>query len=175
MKKPAKSTGAATPAEMVSAPTSDLATLPAGVRAMREKILAACEKGDIEALRVPIDWNEVRPLFERGAKHPAGTDPIDVLTSLSFDRRGREILVLARAVLTQPFVRITRGPFESYEWPAFARRPAPPASEEEAQALWACVRFADLARSNEEGRPHVMRLGIGADGVWHYFWSEGVG
>jgi hypothetical protein len=69
-------------------------------------------------------------------------------------------------------VRIRRGPFESYEWPAHARMPAPPANEAESRALWACVRFADLGRSNSEGRPHVMRLGIGADGVWHYFWSE---
>lgn len=172
MKKPSKPGGAPVPTETISAPMTDAAALPAGVRAIREKILGACDKGDIEALRIPIDWNEVRPLFERGAKHPAGTDPIEVLTSLSFDRKGREILALVRAVLAQPFVRITRGPFESYEWPAFARRPAPPANEEEARALWACVRFADLTRSNAEGSPHVMRLGIGSDGVWHYFWSE---
>ncbi len=175
MKKPSRSTGAAALSETVSAPISDPAALPAGVRAMREKILAACEKGDIEALRIPIDWNEVRPLFERGGKHPAGTDPIEVLKSLSFDRKGGEILSLARAVLAQPYVRVTRGPFEIYEWPAFARLPSPLANEDKARALWSCVRFADLARSNAEGRPHVMRLGVGADGVWHYFWSEGVG
>ncbi|PWB81655.1 MAG: hypothetical protein C3F11_14660 [Methylocystaceae bacterium] len=175
MKKPAKPTGVAPSVEILSAPSSDIAALPAGVRAMRDKILSACETNDIEALRIPIDWNEVRPLFERGVKHPAGTDPIEVLKSLSFDRKGREILALAQAVLAQPFVRVTRGPFESYEWPAFARHASPPANEDEARALWACVRFADLARSNERGRPHVMRLGVGADGVWHYFWSEGVG
>lgn len=171
MKKPTKQNNAATPAETVSAPIGDPAALPAGVRAIREKILQACEKGDIEAFRIPIDWNEVRPLFERGVKHPAGTDPIEVLKSLSFDGKGREILSLARAVLAQPCVRVTRGPFESYEWPAYARTPVPPTNEDEARALWACVRFADLSRSNAQGRPHVMRLGVGADGVWHYFWS----
>jgi hypothetical protein len=155
--------------ETVSAPSSDLAALPAPVARIREKILEACEKRDIEALRIPIDWNEVRPLFERGVKHPAGTDPIAILTALSFDGKGREILSLAQAVLAQPYVRIARGPFLSYEWPAFARVPTPPGNAEEARALWACVRFADLARSNAEGRPHVMRLGIGGDGVWHYF------
>jgi hypothetical protein len=162
---------AATPSETVSAPLSDLAALPAPVARMREKILEACDKGDIEAMRIPIDWNEVRPLFERGAKHPAGTDPIAVLKALSFDGKGQEILRLAKAVLAQPFVRITRGPFQSYEWPAFARVPTPLGGSGEAQALWACVRFADLARSNEGGKPIVMRLGIGSDGVWHYFWS----
>lgn len=164
----------APPRETLSPPSRDLSTLPAPVAAIREKILAACGKGDIEALRIPIDWNEVRPLFERGAKHPAGTDPIEILKSLSFDGKGREILRLARAVLEQPFVKITQGPFATFEWPAYARTPAPPSSEEEARALWSCVRFADLPVSNAEGKPRVMRLGIAADGVWHYFWSEPV-
>ncbi|WP_370464653.1 hypothetical protein [Methylosinus sp. RM1] len=166
MKKPSRAA-----VETLSEPMRDLAALPAPARALREKILAACATGDIEALRIPIDWNELRPLFERGARRPAGADPIETLKSLSFDRAGREMLSIARAVLSQPFLRITRGPFESYEWPAFARRPAPPASEEEALALWACVRFADLAASNADGRPKVMRIGVGADGVWHYFWN----
>jgi hypothetical protein len=169
MKKPAKPTDAR-PTETVSEPIVDPTLLPTSVRMMREKILAACETNDIESLRIPIDWNETRPLFQRGVK--AGTDPIELLKALSFDGKGREIVSLARAVLAQPYVRIARGPFAAYEWPAYARRPAPPADEDEASALWACVRFADLARSNAQGRPHVMRLGIGADGVWHYFWSE---
>jgi hypothetical protein len=162
----------ATQGESVSTPSTDLAALPAPVARMREKILEACEKRDIEALRIPIDWNEVRPLFERGAKHPAGTDPVAVLIARSFDRKGQEMLALAKAVLAQPFVRVARGPFQLFEWPAFARIPTPPANEDEARALWACVRFADLARSNDEGRPHVTRIGIGSDGVWHYFWNE---
>jgi hypothetical protein len=167
MKKPSKPQAV----ETISEPFRDLATLPAPVRALRDRILAACDTGDIEALRIPIDWNEVRPLFERGARRPAGADPIETLKALSFDRAGRETLSLARAVLTQPFVRVARGPFQSYEWPAYARRPTPPANEEEARALWACVRFSDLAASNAQGRPKVMRIGVGADGVWHYFWN----
>lgn len=163
----------ATPVETVSPPSSDLAALPAPVAAIRDKILAACAKGDIEALRIPIDWNETRPLFTRGGRFPAGTDPILILKALSFDGKGQEILSLMRAVLAQPYVKIARGPFVSYEWPAYARAPAPPADEAQSRALWSCVRFADLARSNAEGRPHVMRLGVAADGVWHYFWSEG--
>lgn len=162
----------ATQGESVSPPSTDLGVLPAAVARMREKILEACEKRDLEALRIPIDWNEVRPLFERGAKHPAGADPIAVLAARSFDGKGREMLALAKAVLGQPFVRVARGPFQLFEWPAFARIPTPPANENEARALWACVRFADLARSNDEGRPHVTRIGISSDGVWHYFWSE---
>ena len=49
---------------------------------------------------------------------------------------------------------------------------APPANEAEERAQWSCVRFFDFARARERGRPKTMRLGFGADGVWHYFWSE---
>lgn len=158
--------------DVVSGPSTDLAALPAPVTAIREKILAALEKNDVEALRVPIDWNEVRPLFAKSGTFKAGTDPIEILKALSFDGRGREILAILRAVLAQPFVKVARGPVTLYEWPAFARHPAPAATDDEARARWRCVRFADLARSNAEGKPRPMRLGIAADGVWHYFWSE---
>ncbi|MBM3625344.1 MAG: hypothetical protein FJX16_08515, partial [Alphaproteobacteria bacterium] len=94
------------------------------------------------------------------------------LKALSFDRKGRETISLIRAIFAEPYVKIMRGPTTLYEWPAFARRPGPPANAEEALARWRCVRFADLSRSNAEGKPRPTRFGIAADGVWHYFWSE---
>ena len=159
-------------AETVSAPQTDLALLPPAVAAIHAKILAALEKNDIEALRIPIDWNEVRPLFAKSGTFKAGTDPIEILKKLSFDGKGREILRIARAVLAQPYVTITRGPVTLYEWPAFAHQPFMPADEAQIRARWKCVRFADLTRSNSDGRPRPMRIGVASDGVWHYFWSE---
>jgi hypothetical protein len=156
-----------------SPPSTDLAALPAPVRAIRDKILAALEKNDVEALRIPVDWNEVRPLFAKSGTFPAGTDPVEILKKLSFDGKGRETIALLRAVLAQPYVVVRRGPVTLYEWPAFGRLSVPPADADEASARWACVRFADLARANAEGRPRPARVGIAADGVWHYFWSEG--
>lgn len=159
-------------ADVVSAPSSDLSALPAPVAAIRDKILAALDKNDIEALRIPIDWNEVRPLFARSGAFKAGTDPIEILKALSFDGKGRETMSLLRTILAQPYVKITRGPVTLYEWPAFARRATPPADADDAQARWRCVRFSDLARSNAEGKPRAARIAIASDGVWHYFWSE---
>lgn len=158
--------------DIVSPPNGDLSLLPVPVAKIREKILAACDKADIEALRIPIDWNETRPLFAKSGAFKAGTDPIDILKALSFDGKGRETIPLLRAIFAQPFVTIARGPTTLYEWPAFARHPEPPANEAEALARWRCVRFADLTRSNAEGRPHATRVGIASDGVWHYFWNE---
>jgi hypothetical protein len=157
--------------DLISPPIDDIARLPAPVAAIRAKILAALDKNDIEALRIPIDWNEVRPLFVKSGTYRAGTDPIAILKALSFDGRGREILSILRAVLAQPFVIVTRGPVTLYEWPAFAHR-LQAAPEPATPAQWACVRFADLARSNAEGKPRPMKLAIAEDGVWHYFWSE---
>ncbi len=158
--------------DLVSEPSSDLSALPAPVAAIYNKILAALDKKDVEALRIPIDWNEVRPIFARSGTYKAGTDPVEILKGQSFDGNGREILDIMRAVLAQPFVKITRGPVTIYEWPSFAKKFTPPASEDEARARWACVRFADLVRANAEGRPRPMRVGVASDGVWHYFWSE---
>ena len=158
--------------DVVSSPIVDLSLLPTPVAQIREKILAACDKGDVEALRIPIDWNETRPLFAKSGAFKAGTDPIDILKALSFDGKGRETIALIRAIFTQPFLTIARGPTTLYEWPAFARHSEAPANEAETRARWRCVRFADLPRSNAEGRPRATRIGIAADGVWHYFWSE---
>jgi len=158
--------------DVISSPIDDLAVLPAPVARIRDKILAACETGDVEALRIPIDWNETRPLFAKSGAFKAGTDPIEILKTLSFDRKGRETIALIRAIFAQPFVKITRGPTTLYEWPAYARHSQPPNNDDEARARWRCVRFADLMRSNAEGKPRATRIGIAADGVWHYFWSE---
>ncbi len=149
--------------DLVSEPSGDLTALPAPIVGNGNKILAALEKNDVEALRVPIDWNEVRPLFARSGAFRAGTDPIEILKALSFDRGGKETLAVARAVLAQSYVKITRGPVTLYEWPAFARRPSPPLDEAAARARWQCVRFNDLARANADGKtvPHAHRRRVG--------------
>jgi len=157
------------PKPTISEPMTDAAALPRPVAAIRQKILQACAKRDVEALRIPIDWNEVRPLFERGAKRTPGEDPIERLKALSFDRRGDEIVAILRNVLRQAFVIETRGKTQMFIWPAFALKPPADPSPEERQIMLGCVRFADLGSA--AGRPAPMRVGIAADGVWHYFWS----
>lgn len=159
------------PVETVSAPMTDAAALPPPVAAMRQKILQACAKGDIEALRIPIDWNELRPLFERGARRPPGEDPVARLKALSADSAGQEILSLLRAVLRQAFVKVERGPTTLYVWPAFALRPPADPTPQEREIMLTCVRFADLSNPKADGKATPMELAIGADGVWHTFWT----
>jgi hypothetical protein len=157
--------------ERISEPSSDLTALPARVAAMRDKILEAVAAGDIEALRPAIEWNEMPPIFSRGTKPAGFARAIDVLKRRSFDGEGREILAILGAVFAQPYVRTTRGPAETYVWPAFAVRQAPDPSPEERLAMYRCVRFENIALHNDIGLPLIERAGIGADGTWHYFWS----
>jgi hypothetical protein len=154
--------------DQVSAPLSDLAGLPARVAALRLKILEATETGDIERLRTPVEWNEVPPLFERGLKKGPGFDPLDALKARSFDGKGAEMLAILKAVMEAPYVRIKRGPFQSYGWPAFAFAPAPAPDEATRLLMLKCLRFADLGLSP----PPYHRVRIGADGTWHTFLPE---
>jgi hypothetical protein len=65
-------------------------------------------------------------------------------------------------------VRIKRGPFQSYGWPAFAFAP-PQASDAATRLLMLkCLRFADLGLLP----PPYHRVRIGADGTWHTFLPE---
>jgi hypothetical protein len=68
-------------------------------------------------------------------------------------------------------VKVTRGPATTYAWPAFALRQAPDPPPDLWLAMLTCVRFSNLGVRNDIGLPLIERVGIGADGTWHYFWS----
>jgi hypothetical protein len=158
----------AAPRETISPPSRDLDALPERVRAMRDLILEAAHSGDIADLRRAIERNETPPIFATGTDRPRTfADVIEFLKRRSFDGQGRETLAIIEAVLDQAFVKITRVRTITYEWPAFTARTVEEASEDERNAMWRCMRFANLASSS--GQPLFERIGIGADGTWHYF------
>ena len=69
-----KTAGVATPksAKPPHKPGEDIGPLPGPVEEMRQAILAAAHSGNIEDLREPLDWNELKPEVSA----PAGEDPI---------------------------------------------------------------------------------------------------
>jgi hypothetical protein len=156
------------PAEQISAPITDPAALPARVAAMRAKILDAAGSGELERLRIPVEWNELPPIFERGLKKGPGFDPLAVLKTRSFDGEGREMLAILKAVLEEPCIRAKRGPFETFVWPALALAPPRDPDPQARIAALRCQRFADLGLSP----PRVHMVRIGADAVWHSFMPE---
>lgn len=157
--------------DIVSDPIGDPGLLPPPVAAMRRRLLDACGKNEIEALRIPIEWNEVKPLFERGARRPPGEDPVERLKALSADGKGYETLATLRAVLRRSYVTVKRGPTLLYVWPFFARRPLADPTPDERAIMLTCVRFDDLGSAAFDGAPAPMELAIGADGTWHWFWT----
>lgn len=159
---------ATTQSEQISTPIDDPARLPPRVAALRAKILEAAASGDIERLRIPIEWNEIPPIFERGLKKGPGFDPLDALKAGSFDGGGREMLAILKAVMEEPCVKVKRGPFESFAWPAFAFAPPKDPDPAMRQRMLKCLRFADLGVTPAPWR----RVRISADGVWHTFLPE---
>lgn len=156
------------PREVIAAPSRDLAALPERVRAMRELILEAVESGDIEDLRRAVERNETLPIFATGAQRPRTfADVVEFLKARSFDGQGRETLDIMAAIFDQPYAKITRGPVVTYEWPAFAARTVSDASDAERREMWRCMRFASLTSTDDT--PGIERIGVGADGTWHYF------
>jgi hypothetical protein len=157
--------------ETTPAPSRDIAALPDRVRAMRELILEAVESGDIEDLRRAIERNETLPIFSAGADRPRTfAHVVGFLKARSFDGRGRETLAIIAAIFDQPYRKIARGPSVIYEWPAFAAGALGEASADERREMWRCMRFAVVVSSDDK-EPLLERIGIGADGTWHYFSS----
>src|SRR5438045_4738896 len=62
-------------------PAAPQKPLPAPVEEMRQAILAAAHTGRIEDLKVPLDWNEMKP----DVAAAAGEDPIASWKKLSGD------------------------------------------------------------------------------------------
>ena len=149
-------------------PNFDEGRLPPQARDMILRIRDAIGTGDINRLRITIERNETPPIFERGAKGHG----VDILKRRSADGQGKEMLHLLRRTLDSGFmIQAAAAAPEQMIWPWFARlAPARFDAAMRAQA-WGLVRVADIGMSVQSGQPLFHRLGIGADGTWHYFFA----
>lgn len=144
----------------------DPATLPAPVARMRERILEAARAGDIEAMRIPIEVNELPPMFKREGRG----DPLALLRSLSADPEGFDILARLVNVLEQGYAVTDPGtPRAVHVFPWFAvvaPETLTPADRVEAHRI---VPPAVMAAWRETKVYAGDRLAIGPDGTWHWF------
>jgi hypothetical protein len=98
----------------------DLTQLPSEVQRMRQAILQAAASGDIERLRVPIEMNEIHPVFAK-SRIP---DPVAYLKSVSGDGNGREMLAILYNLLTTGYAIENAGTKEEMiVWPYHAAIP----------------------------------------------------
>ena len=87
---------------------------------MREAILAAALSGHIEELRVPLDWNEMKP----DVTPNINDDPIAYWKKISGDGEGREVLAALANMLQMRHASVPLGKDPEnnliYVWPYLA-------------------------------------------------------
>ncbi|MBI4724708.1 MAG: hypothetical protein HY765_06945 [Rhodomicrobium sp.] len=158
---------AAAPGEIQ--PGRDIAKLPPEVQRMRQAILQAAMSGDIEQLRVPVEMNEIHPVFAKSHI----SDPIAYLKSVSADGNGREMLAVLYNLLTTGYAITNPGTKEEMiVWPYHAVIPLNTLTPSQEVEIY---RFLPPARVKEmiaHGKYGFYSVGISRDGVWHYFTSD---
>ncbi len=144
----------------------DVSKLPHEVQRMRQAILQAAMTGDIEELRIPIDMNELHPIFAK-ERTP---DPIAYLKSVSADGNGREMLAILFNLLTTGYAIKNAGTKdEMIVWPyhaAISLSALSPSQEVEIYRFLPPARVKEMA---EAGKYSFYSVRIGRNGVWHYF------
>lgn len=144
-------------------------SLPAPVLEMREAMLAAVHSGNIEDLRTAVELNEMKPVI---ADAPVG-DPIAHWRQVSADGEGREILTVLGQILDAGYVTLPIGrDLENnrvYVWPYFAGMAMDKLSPAQEGELLRIVPAASLEEMKKGGKYTYYKLGIAADGTWHFF------
>ena len=164
-----ESTGHVLPAKKLPKPEDDPGPLPVPVEEMRQAILAATHSGEIEDLREPLDWNEIKP--EVAA--PAGENPIAHWKKSSGDGNGREVLAALAGILSLHPAELPLGQdLENniiYVWPYLAELALDKLSPAQEVELIRLVGPAEAKTMREKKKWTWWRLTIGADGTWHSF------
>jgi hypothetical protein len=147
----------------------DVTKLPPQVQRMRQAILQAAVTGDIEQLRIPIEMNEIPPVFGK----PHNSSPIAHLKSVSADGNGRDMLAILFNILTAGYAITNPGTKdEMIVWPYHAVIPLNALTPSQEAEIYRFVAPARLKEMIARGKYSFYSVGIAPDGVWHYFSSE---
>jgi hypothetical protein len=131
--------------------------------------LQAATSGDIEQLRIPIEMNEIPPVF---TKSRIG-DPIAYLKAASGDGNGREMLAILYNLLTTGYAIVNPGgKDEMAVWPYHAVTPFQSLTPSQEVELYRFLPPAKLKEMITQGKYSFYKVGIGRDGVWHYFSAD---
>lgn len=144
----------------------DPAGLPPPVAAMREAILDAARRGDLEALGHAIDLNEIPPMIGPGGGEE---HPLEWLRSMSRDEKGIEVLARLTLILEAPAAHVGKGTGEEmYVWPHLAEMPLDRLEAPDEVVLYRLAVDDAAQRMHATGAYTGWRLGIGPEGVWHW-------
>lgn len=146
----------------------DNSILPEAVGRIRAAMLSAAMSGDIEALRVPVQMNEIPPMVAREKI----SDPVDYWRKIGRDGEGREIMAIMVELFRTGFVRKAPGTDdEMYIWPYFAEVPLDKLTPAQEVELLTLVTPDQLKAMRASGKYDHYRIGIAHDGTWHFFWN----
>lgn len=147
---------------------SDLVPGPAAD--MREAILSAVGSGRIEDLRHALELNELKPDLGVDLK---GGDAIAHWKEISGDGEGREVLAVLAEILEAGCAVVPLGrDLENnriYVWPYLAETDIAKLTPAQEVQLLRLVPPAAARQMRAAGKYTYWRLGIGADGTWHFF------
>jgi hypothetical protein len=161
--------------ETVAAPNGgleilrDISILPAQVARMRSEMLTAAMSGELAALRIPVEMNEIPPMLAK-EKVP---DPVDYWKKTSGDGQGREIMAVIVELFRTGFVRKAGAGTanDMYIWPYFAELPLDKLTPAQEVELLTLVTPERLKAMRATGKYDHYQIGISGDGVWHFFWN----
>lgn len=147
----------------------DMTSLPVPVQDMRLSILRAASTGDLAEIRYVLERNEIMPVLS-----PAGkvAEPLEHFRQQSADGEGLALMAALIEVLTTGYVVEEQPDTQMYVWPHFAARGVADLTPPERVELYRLVTPERAQQMAETGYDHY-RLGIGADGTWHYFYKTG--
>lgn len=147
-------------------------TLPGPVLDMRDLIFAAIATGDIEELRLALEWNELRPDLGIDRK----TDAIEHFKAISIDGQGLETLAALADLLSTHPTRLQIGKDlennDIFVWPGLAESNLKTLSPAQQVQLFRIMPTDEAAKIIKTGEWTWYRIAIGADGTWHVFKKE---
>lgn len=143
----------------------DIEQLPPAVVEMRDAMLEAVGRADIEAMRIPIEMNEIPP-----AIGPADSgDPIAYWRGASGDGEGREVLAQIGLIMAMPCAKVTNPDGSALLlWPYLAALPLGELEPAQIVDLYRLVHGAAAETMRTGGAYTAWRIGIGENGVWHF-------
>lgn len=144
----------------------DPGLLPEPVRQMRDKILEAALSGDLSKLQAVAAAGAAPPVVSFSGEG----DNIEDIKTQSNDGEGREIMAILSEIMEAGYVHVDRGtPEEMYVWPYFAQYPLDKLTPPQLVEMFRVVTAFEYKEMTEFGAYNFYRVGIGPDGVWHFF------
>jgi hypothetical protein len=141
-----------------------LSELPEPVQEMLLAIGEAIRSGDLDALQVAIEMNEMPPVIGDSDSK----EPLDFLKSVAKDETGAEVLARLSLVLDAGYAHVGKGgKNEAYVWPYLAEIDLKALTPADRVRLHRIAPGEAAVAMEKAGKYSGWRIAISATGVWH--------